>query len=365
MKSQLCLLALLLLAVSASWGQCVPHFDPILGAMTCPPSAGSAGPTGPTGPTGPSGAVAPGGNVTAYTTDHTLNSGDCGNWLTFNGSSLTFTLASPPPSAACSVAVQNLGSSTLTVSRNGLTINGAASNVTLAAISGVTAVELSVWTDGTNYFASQGPPGAAGSTGPTGPTGPPGSGSIAATTSTLKGDGAGAAVAVTGTGTNCVLVNGSSGSCGSGGTAYIDYQGATGTITGNQTVYSTSIPSIPAGKCIRASAKIKSVNLVASPLYDICFGASCAGGYIGQPASGTYSAVEFEVCNDPAVQNAQHVNAICFYSHLSGVTTVSCFDAPVAAAENTASAVTLSLTTVSGGGTSTVQGIWWHVWGPM
>lgn len=46
---------------------------------------------------------------------------------------------------------------------------------------------------------------------------PAGSGTIASTTSALKGDGAGNAVAVTGSGTDCVLVNGSSGACGAGG----------------------------------------------------------------------------------------------------------------------------------------------------
>lgn len=46
---------------------------------------------------------------------------------------------------------------------------------------------------------------------------PAGGGTIASTTSTLKGDGGGNAVAVTGTGTNCVQVNGSSTSCGGGG----------------------------------------------------------------------------------------------------------------------------------------------------
>lgn len=42
-------------------------------------------------------------------------------------------------------------------------------------------------------------------------------GTIASTTSALKGDGAGNAIAVTGTGSNCVLVNGTSSACGAGG----------------------------------------------------------------------------------------------------------------------------------------------------
>ncbi len=48
-------------------------------------------------------------------------------------------------------------------------------------------------------------------------TGSGGGATIPNTTSALKGDGAGNALAVTGTGTDCVLVNGGSASCGSGG----------------------------------------------------------------------------------------------------------------------------------------------------
>lgn len=138
-----------------------------------PGGGGSGGATGPTGPTGP---TAAGGSVIAYTVDHALVSGDCGNLITFNGSSLTLTLANPPISSTCQTLVQNLGSSTLTIARNSLTINGASSNVTIAAASGVTAGTVTVWTNGTNYFVSAGSPGSAGATGATGATGPSGVG---------------------------------------------------------------------------------------------------------------------------------------------------------------------------------------------
>src|SRR5262249_42011559 len=111
------------------------------------------------------------GTVVAYTNNHTIIASDCGNWITMNGASLTLTLQSPPTNP-CSFAVQNLNSSTsLTISRNSLTINGAASNITIPACSGVTCQSYSVWTDGTNYFASAGPQGPSGPTGPTGPAG--------------------------------------------------------------------------------------------------------------------------------------------------------------------------------------------------
>lgn len=50
---------------------------------------------------------------------------------------------------------------------------------------------------------------------------PGGGATIPSTTSALKGDGAGNAAPVTGTGTNCVLVNGSSAACSSGGASSV------------------------------------------------------------------------------------------------------------------------------------------------
>ncbi len=94
------------------------------------------------------------GGVVAYAADHTLSISDCGNYLVFNGSSLTFTLSSPPPASVCPLTVQNVAASSLTVARNGLTINGASSNLTLGAISGVTALSTVIRTDGINYYAS-------------------------------------------------------------------------------------------------------------------------------------------------------------------------------------------------------------------
>lgn len=150
----------------------------------CPGSGGGGGATGATGPTGATGvtgatgttgATGELGGVLAYTADHALQPGDCGHWLTFNGSSLTLTLANPPSSASCSFAVQNLAGSSLTIARNSLTINGASSNYVLSAISGVNAQQVSCWTDGNNYFCSSGPQGATGATGATGSGGGGGS----------------------------------------------------------------------------------------------------------------------------------------------------------------------------------------------
>ena len=118
-------------------------------------------------------AVANAGVALSYTTDHTLNSGDCGNWLVVNGTATTLTLANPPISATCKFGVININASAHTVSRNSTTINGVASNITIPGISGVSASEQQCWTapDGANYVCSFGLAGAAGSNGTNGSDG--------------------------------------------------------------------------------------------------------------------------------------------------------------------------------------------------
>lgn len=90
----------------------------------------------------------PGAHINAQTISYTMLSSDCGNKVHMSGTNLTFTLASPPPSGTCPFDVLNLDLSPLTVARNGLTINGKAQNITLENNERIT-----VWTDGTNYFA--------------------------------------------------------------------------------------------------------------------------------------------------------------------------------------------------------------------
>jgi hypothetical protein len=96
-----------------------------------------------------------GGGVNAQTTNYTLVSGDTGKLVTMNGISLTASLPSSPPSATWYVAIENLAATALTVSRNGLTINGAASNITLQQFQWTVC-----YTDNSNYFCK--PPVAAG-----------------------------------------------------------------------------------------------------------------------------------------------------------------------------------------------------------
>jgi hypothetical protein len=125
-------------------------------------SAGATGPQGPQGATGAQGAQGtpgaqgpqgppgtPGGGVNARTANYTAVSGDAAKLVTMNGPNLTLTLPSSPPSATWSVSVENLNSTSLTISRNGLTINGGSSDITLVQYQLVT-----IWTDGSNYLST-------------------------------------------------------------------------------------------------------------------------------------------------------------------------------------------------------------------
>ena len=64
-----------------------------------------------------------------------------------------------------------------------------------------------------------------------------GGGTIASTTNALVGDGAGNAIAASGTATNCVLVNGSSLTCGGGGPGLTVYSGLAGISLSGATIY--------------------------------------------------------------------------------------------------------------------------------
>jgi hypothetical protein len=88
------------------------------------------------------------GGVLAKTGNYTLASGDIGELVTFNGSSLTATLPNPAPAQWCA-SIENINSTDLTISRNSLQINGGTSNITLKQYDVIT-----VWSDSSNYFAS-------------------------------------------------------------------------------------------------------------------------------------------------------------------------------------------------------------------
>lgn len=89
--------------------------------------------------------------VNSQTASYAPTIADSGKMISMNGSSLTLTLPNPPPSPNWSISIENLNASSLTVSRNSLNIDGAASNLTLAQNQGTT-----ITTDGSNYFSQRG-----------------------------------------------------------------------------------------------------------------------------------------------------------------------------------------------------------------
>jgi hypothetical protein len=95
---------------------------------------------------------------------------DNAHLLVFNigGTPATLKLLNPPPSSTWATYVQNIGTASLTVSGNGLDINGIPASLSVSGGSGVL-----IYTDGKNYFALLGG-GGSGSQGPQGPQGPQG-----------------------------------------------------------------------------------------------------------------------------------------------------------------------------------------------
>jgi hypothetical protein len=97
--------------------------------------------------------VAPGiGGVAAKTADYTAVTSDSGKLLIMNsGSAHTITLPASPPSSTWMIAVQNVGAGSLTISRGGLLIDTASSDLSLTTGQGTL-----IWCDGSNYFSERG-----------------------------------------------------------------------------------------------------------------------------------------------------------------------------------------------------------------
>lgn len=94
------------------------------------------------------------GGVQVKTADYTLLATDSGSLMVMNSAGAhTFTLPAFPPAFTWEVWFENIGTGVLTIARNGLTIDGAASNLTLAQNQGIYLA-----TDGANYFTSRGAP---------------------------------------------------------------------------------------------------------------------------------------------------------------------------------------------------------------
>jgi len=87
--------------------------------------------------------------VNAQTASYTAVAGDNNKLITMNGANLTLTLPAVAPGPNWAIQVENLASTSVTVSRNGLSINGAAANITLPQFQ-----TIWIWTNGSNYFSS-------------------------------------------------------------------------------------------------------------------------------------------------------------------------------------------------------------------
>ncbi len=117
-------------------------------------SGGSSG--GATGGGGsPAGLAGYPNGVHVKTASYTATATDNGTLITVEDVSphtaVTLTLPATPPSQTWQVEFQNASSFAVTISRNGLSIDGLASNVTLTAGSGI-----EIRTDGANYFTQRG-----------------------------------------------------------------------------------------------------------------------------------------------------------------------------------------------------------------
>lgn len=98
---------------------------------------------------------APGdGGVNTQTVNYTAVQSDNGKLISFNsGSALTLTLPSSPPNNKWHIGVESIGAGALTISPNGLNLDGSASSLVIAQDQGVW-----IYTDGTNYFTERGAP---------------------------------------------------------------------------------------------------------------------------------------------------------------------------------------------------------------
>lgn len=92
------------------------------------------------------------GKVNLKTTSYTLVAADCGKLVVYNSSGAgSFTLPPTPPFAQWMVAISNIGTGVLTVSPNGLNLDGTIISLTLGQDVGIL-----IYTDGTNYFSIRG-----------------------------------------------------------------------------------------------------------------------------------------------------------------------------------------------------------------
>jgi len=144
LKNKLCALA----AIAFSWIA--------IAALSVSPQQVYTGPSGATVGGGGSGAgTQPFGGVNIQTVNYTPAVTDAGKLIVMNNSAsaLTVTLPNPPISSTWATTILNLAAgagSIVSVSRNGLTINGGTTTPVV-----LTNSTLAIFTDGVNYFTAQ------------------------------------------------------------------------------------------------------------------------------------------------------------------------------------------------------------------
>ena len=96
-----------------------------------------------------------------------------------------------------------------------------------------------------------------------------------------------------------------------GGGSFLDWQKGKTAITGTGSavdVYSTSVPSIPAGKCVKATFWFGPTTATSGPskVINVVYGTATPFTVFSQTANSTNEVViPITICNDPGVQNAQ------------------------------------------------------------
>ncbi len=98
--------------------------------------------------------------INAQTATYQVLAGDFSNYKTITVASGTFTItlvaSGTQPAAGQYINIVNYGSGVVTVARSGQNINGGTASLTLAAASATAPTSTTVYSDGTNYFASLG-----------------------------------------------------------------------------------------------------------------------------------------------------------------------------------------------------------------
>jgi len=222
----------------------------------------------------------------------------------------------------------------------------------------------------TGGIGQQGPQGTQGNPGSNGAMPDPGGNGFmvrtALNTDVARSLVAGTGISITnadGTGGNPTITATGSGT----GTAHsIYYQKVQSNLTGNGTLWTTTIPggTIGAGQCMFIVWSVKSVTKSSGQHFSVTWGSEAAIDVITQGSNGTTAYLQAELCNDPGVTNSQQWNWQPGSFVGNGNPTINQFGGVNAAAQDSTASKTLSLTSTLGNGSDVNQLLFAHVTGP-